>query len=57
MDIRPLNITGAGEVSAVAGIGSAHHVLDIALLLGQLKNSQGTILVGSTGSEGSESNL
>jgi hypothetical protein len=38
----------------VARIGGAHHILGIELLLGQLGNSQGTVLLGATGGEGSE---
>jgi hypothetical protein len=38
----------------VARIGGAHHVLGIELLLSELRNSEGAVLLGATGSEGSE---
>jgi hypothetical protein len=37
-------------------VSGTHHVLGIELLLGQLGDSQGTVLLRSTGSEGSETN-
>merc|ERR1719192_758816 len=43
------------EVAAVTGIAGSHHVLGIEHLLGQLWDSQGTVLLASTGGEGSES--
>jgi len=45
----------ACKVAAVAGIGGAHHVLGVEHLLGEFGNSQGAVLLRSTGSEGSES--
>merc|ERR1711908_187997 len=45
---------GAGEVAAVTGIGSAHHVLGIEHLLGQLGHGECTVLLGAAGGKGGE---
>ena len=42
------------EVAAVTWVTGSHHVLGIEHLLGQLGHSQGTVLLASTGGEGSE---
>jgi len=40
----------------MSGVRGAHHVLGIELLLSELRNSESSVLLGSTGSERSESN-
>ena len=45
---------GAGQVAAVTRISGAHHVLGIELLLSQLRNSQSTVLLRTSGGQGSK---
>ena len=45
---------GNGEVAAVTWVAGSHHVLGIEHLLGELGHGQGTVLLASTGGEGSE---
>jgi hypothetical protein len=40
----------------MTGIGSTHHVLGVELLLGELRHSEGAVLLGTAGSEGCETN-
>mmetsp|Transcript_3264 Transcript_3264/g.5371 ORF Transcript_3264/g.5371 Transcript_3264/m.5371 type:complete len:455 (+) Transcript_3264:329-1693(+) len=47
---------GGGEVTTVAGISGAHHVLGIPHLLGKLGDGEGTVLLAATGGEGGETN-
>ena len=43
-----------GEVAAVTWVAGSHHVLGIEHLLRELRHGQGTILLASTGGEGSK---
>jgi len=44
----------SSEVAAVAGVSSAHHVLGIEHLLGELGDCKSSVLLGASGGEGSE---
>ena len=45
-----------GQVAPVAGVGGAHHVLGVELLLRQFGDGQGTVLLGSTTGQRGEAN-
>merc|ERR1719486_828028 len=45
---------GGGEVTTVSWIRSAHHVLGIEHLLGELGDGEGSVLLGASGGKGSE---
>ena len=47
---------GGGEVAAVTGISSAHHVLGVKHLLGQLGHCESAVLLGATGGERGKAN-
>ena len=47
---------GSGKISSVSGVRSAHHVLGVEHLLSELGDGEGSVLLRSSGGEGSETN-
>merc|ERR1712159_754818 len=48
--------SGGGKISTVSGVRSTHHILSIEHLLGQFRDGEGSVLLGSSGGQGSETN-
>merc|ERR1719460_3332340 len=47
-------LASGGQVAAMAGVGGAHHVLGVELLLGELGHGEGAVLLGAAGGERGE---
>jgi len=47
--------SGSGKISSVSGVSSAHHVFGVEHLLGKFGDSEGSVLLGSSGGKGGES--